>query len=69
MSLKAGVLLRSKEDIIQAAILNQIETGGVDFFTSEDILIVAGIDDEDIKALKKETQISIDKFLKGRRAD
>ena len=69
MSLKAGVLLRSKEDIIQTAILNQIETGGVDFFTSEDILIVAGIDDEDIKALKKETQISIDKFLKGRRAD
>lgn len=61
--------MRSKEDIIQAAILNQIETGGVDFFTSEDILIVAGIDDEDIKALKKETQISIDKFLKGRRAD
>lgn len=69
MSLKAGVLLRSKEDIIQAAILNQIETGGVDFFTSEDILTVAGIDDEDIKALKKETQSSINKFLKGRRAD
>ena len=61
--------MRSKEDIIQAAILNQIETGGVDFFTSEDILTVAGIDDEDIKALKKETQISIDKFLKWRRVD
>ena len=67
MNLKVGVQLRSKNEILQEAILSKTETCVPDFFTADDILTVAGISDEEIEVLRKENQNNIDKFLRGRR--
>ena len=48
--------MRNKQEIIEEALLIQIEpeTTRIDFFTSDDILIVAGIDRKAVSKLKED---------------
>lgn len=62
--------MRSKNEILQEAILSQMETGAAfDFFTAEDILTVADISNKEIETLKKENKCNVEKFLNRRQAN
>lgn len=62
--------MRSKNEILQEAILSQMETGAsFDFFTAEDILTVAGIGEKEIEELKRKNQGNIERLLNWRFTD
>jgi len=45
--------MNKREEIIQRAVIDKLQEG-IQFFTSDDILVVAGIDDKKLAQIKKQ---------------
>lgn len=59
--------MKSKQEIIEEALLIKIEpeTIRIDFFTSDDILIVAGIDGKAVSKLKEDYESNRKEFFES----